>query len=181
MRGCGARVFLANPLKAVLPVFQPFSVRGCPVSNRYDVQGLGWRRGRDSTPFHQELQPGSRVPTHYPPEDAMRVIGLLSCAIVTAVTFSACSRSGRPTGTGPMGLPSPSELQPAGSLPSIGTQSPTGRAAATASRKKVAEKEEPATLIANDRTRCTVTADRFKNTRVGDDAICDWRTGDRAP
>ena len=122
---------------------------------------------------------GTRGTTHL--EDAMRVIGLLSCVIVTAVTFSACSRSGRPTGTGPMGLPSPSELQPAGSLPSIGTQSPTGRAAATASRKKVADKEEPATLIASDRTRCTVTADRFKNTRVGDDAICDWRTGDRAP
>ena len=111
----------------------------------------------------------------------MRVIGLLSVAVVTAVTLSACSQPGQRSGTGPRGLPSPSELQPAGSLPSVGTQSPTARTTATASRKRVAEKEEPATLIANDKTRCTVTANRFKDTHIGDDAICDWRTGDRAP
>lgn len=111
----------------------------------------------------------------------MRVAGLLSAAVVTAVTLSACTQLGRRTGTGPRGLPSPSEVQSPGSLPSIGAQSPTGRTVAMASRKRVAEKEEPATLIANDRTRCTVTADRFKDTHIGDDAICDWRTGDRAP
>ena len=111
----------------------------------------------------------------------MRVIGLPLCAIVTAVTLSACTQLGRRTGTGPQGLPSPSEVQPPGSLPSVGSQSPTGRTPAVASRKRVAEKEEPATLIANDRTRCTVTADRFKDTHIGDDAICDWRSGDRAP
>lgn len=111
----------------------------------------------------------------------MRIIRLPLFAFVTFVTFSACTQLGRQTGTGPRGLPSPSELEPAGSLPSVGAQSPTGRTTATASRKRVAEKEEPATLIANDKTRCTVTADRFKDTHVGDDAICDWRTGDRAP
>ena len=111
----------------------------------------------------------------------MRDVGLQLFVLVTAVTLSACGQAGRRTGTGPMGLPSPSELQPAGSLPSVGSQSPTGRTTATASRKKVAEKEEPATLIANDKTRCTVTADRFKDTHVGDDVICDWRSGDRAP
>jgi len=111
----------------------------------------------------------------------MRAICLLSLALVTDVTLSACAQQGRRTGTGPMGLPSPSEVQSPGSLPSVGTQSPTGRTTAVASRKRVAEKEEPATLIANDKTRCTVTADRFKDTHVGDDAICDWRTGDRAP
>ena len=111
----------------------------------------------------------------------MRVIRLPLFALVTAITLSACTQLGRRTGSGPLGLPSPSELQPAGSLPSVGGQSPTGQTTATASRKRVAEKEEPATLIANDKTRCTVTADRFKDTHLGDNAICDWRTGDRAP
>jgi hypothetical protein len=108
----------------------------------------------------------------------MRIIGF---ALVTAVTLSACTQLGRRTGTGPRGLPAPSEVQSPGSLPSVGTQSPTGRTTAVASRKRVAEKEEPATLIASDRTRCTVTANRFKDTQIGDDVVCDWRTGDRAP
>ena len=111
----------------------------------------------------------------------MRAIRLPLFALMTATALAACSQPGRRTGTGPMGVPSPGELQPAGSLPSVGAQSPTGRTTATASRKRVAEKEEPATLVATDKTRCAVTADRFKDTHVGDDAICDWRTGDRAP
>ena len=111
----------------------------------------------------------------------MRVIGFSLFALVTAVTLAACAQLGRRNGTGPRGLPSPSEVQSPGSLPSVGTQSPTGRTTVLATRKRVAEKEEPATLIATDKTRCTVTADRFKDTHVGDDAICDWRTGDRAP
>jgi hypothetical protein len=111
----------------------------------------------------------------------MRAIGVPLFALMTVTALAACSQLGRRTGTGPKGVPSPSELQPAGSLPSVGAQSPTGRTTATATRKRVAEKEEPATLVASDKTRCTVTADRFKDTHVGDDAICDWRTGDRAP
>jgi hypothetical protein len=111
----------------------------------------------------------------------MRVVGLPLYALVTVAALSACTQPGRQTGTGPRGLPSPSEVQAPGSLPPVGAQAPTGRSTALASRKHVAEKEEPATLIANDKTRCTVTADRFKDTHVGDDAICDWRTGDRAP
>lgn len=111
----------------------------------------------------------------------MRIIGVASYVFVTLVTLQACTQPGRRTGTGPQGLPSPGELQAPGSLPSVGTQTPSGRTTAVASRKRVAEKEEPATLIANDKTRCTVTADRFKDTHVGDDVICDWRAGDRAP
>ena len=45
--------------------------------------------------------------------------------------------------------------------------------------KQVAGKEEPATLIAEDRSRCTVPASRFRNTEIGSRAICDWRTGER--
>jgi len=111
----------------------------------------------------------------------MRAIRLPLYAIATFAALSSCTQLGRQTGTGPRGLPSPSEVQAPGSLPSIGTQAPSGRTTAAASRKRVAEKEEPATLIANDKTRCTVTANRFRDTHIGDDAICDWRTGDRAP
>ncbi len=48
-------------------------------------------------------------------------------------------------------------------------------------RKEVAAKEEPATLVAADRSRCMVSADRFKSASVGSREICDWRTGGRAP
>jgi hypothetical protein len=111
----------------------------------------------------------------------MRAIRLPLYAIVTVAALSACNQLRRQNGTGPRGLPSPSEVQSPGSLPSVGTQTPSGRTTAVASRKRVAEKEEPATLIANDKTRCTVTANRFRDTHIGDDAICDWRSGDRAP
>lgn len=47
--------------------------------------------------------------------------------------------------------------------------------------KRVTGKEEPATLIAVDRSECTVTADRFRKTSVGDKVLCDWRVGDRRP
>ena len=74
----------------------------------------------------------------------MRTIRLPLFALMTATALAACSQLGTRTGTGPMGVPSPGELQPAGSLPSVGAQS-------------------------------------FKDTHIGDDAICDWRAGDRAP
>jgi len=47
--------------------------------------------------------------------------------------------------------------------------------------KVVAGKEEPATLIAKDRSRCTVPEQRFREIQVGETALCPWRTGDRAP
>jgi hypothetical protein len=48
-------------------------------------------------------------------------------------------------------------------------------------RKEVAAKEEPATLVAADRSRCMVSAARFKDATIGSREICDWRTGGRAP
>jgi hypothetical protein len=47
--------------------------------------------------------------------------------------------------------------------------------------KRVAAKEAPLTLIAEDGARCTVTESKFNNTRVGDTVFCAWRTSDRAP
>jgi hypothetical protein len=47
-------------------------------------------------------------------------------------------------------------------------------AGTTASRKRVKAKEEPATLVADDNARCTVNEKRFRETSVGDWAICNW-------
>lgn len=66
-------------------------------------------------------------------------------------------------------------------LPKPAGQPATATSKPNATRKRVAAKEEPATLIAADRSECTVTAERFRNTKVGDAVICDWRTGDRKP
>jgi hypothetical protein len=47
------------------------------------------------------------------------------------------------------------------------------------SRKRVAAKEEPSTLVAEDGTRCTVTKSRFRKVDVGDWATCAWRADGR--
>jgi hypothetical protein len=47
------------------------------------------------------------------------------------------------------------------------------------SRKRVAAKEEPATLVAEDGSRCKVTTDRFKKVRERDYVTCLWRRDDR--
>jgi hypothetical protein len=47
--------------------------------------------------------------------------------------------------------------------------------------KVVAGKEPPTTLIAGDGSRCTVTERRYRNIQVGDDALCAWHKGERAP
>jgi len=41
--------------------------------------------------------------------------------------------------------------------------------------KLVAAKEEPTTLIADDRSRCIVTERKFRETAIGSDVLCDWR------
>ncbi len=41
--------------------------------------------------------------------------------------------------------------------------------------KRVAGKERPATLIAEDGMKCVVTEDRYRETKVGDEAWCVWR------
>ena len=41
--------------------------------------------------------------------------------------------------------------------------------------KTVYGKESPATLVANDGSRCTVTSKKFEKTREGDRVLCAWR------
>ena len=43
--------------------------------------------------------------------------------------------------------------------------------------KRVLTKQEPSTLIAQDGTICRVAPDRFKDTQVGRDTLCDWQPG----
>jgi hypothetical protein len=43
-------------------------------------------------------------------------------------------------------------------------------------RKVVHGKEAPATLLATDRSRCTVTEQRFKEVKEGDKVTCAWRS-----
>jgi hypothetical protein len=43
--------------------------------------------------------------------------------------------------------------------------------------KIVDAKRPPATLIAVDRSVCLVTAERYRNTRIGDAVFCQWSGG----
>ena len=48
-------------------------------------------------------------------------------------------------------------------------------AGAILSQKVVSGKEEPATLIASDRSSCTVPEKKFRETTLGSKAWCNWR------
>jgi hypothetical protein len=88
--------------------------------------------------------------------------------LVAAACLPHNSRRTRPVGPGMGGEPSlPDPRGPAGRLIDTLTSG--------AARKEVAGKEEPATLIAVDRTRCTVTPDRFRDVRTGEFVWCVWR------
>jgi hypothetical protein len=43
-------------------------------------------------------------------------------------------------------------------------------------RKRVEGKEDPSILIARDKTRCSVSEDRYRKIKVGDNVMCAWRT-----
>ena len=53
----------------------------------------------------------------------------------------------------------------------------TSEGQARSSRKRVEGKEDPVTLIAVDHSSCTVTAEKFKDTKIGDTVACDWSPG----
>ena len=40
--------------------------------------------------------------------------------------------------------------------------------------KKVSGKEEPNVLLAADRTRCTVSEDKYRETAIGESVLCAW-------
>ena len=96
-----------------------------------------------------------------------------------ALTVAACTHGAqRPAGPGAVrGSGAPG----AAALPTPVGQPASASSTPNASLKRVARKEEPATLFAADRSSCTVTANRFRKTDVGDTVLCDWRAGDRQP
>jgi hypothetical protein len=105
----------------------------------------------------------------------MRVPGVRPLVLIVVTTSLACARAGNTPG----GLPAdPTRAAVTGK---VAGQRATASSQPNASRKRVDAKEEPATLVAADRTRCTVTEPRFRDIKVGDNVTCDWRTGDRAP
>ena len=72
-------------------------------------------------------------------------------------------------------------------LPRTGDEPQTsdrnGRPTAAMAKRRVASKEPPATLLASDGLRCTVSRDRYEKVRVGDDVLCLWtdRSDDPTP
>ena len=48
-------------------------------------------------------------------------------------------------------------------------------AGASLAQKTVSAKEDPATLVASDRTSCTVPEKKFRETTIGSKVWCNWR------
>jgi hypothetical protein len=101
---------------------------------------------------------------------------LIACGL--ALSVGACTHQTRPEGPGAV---RGSGVPPAAPLSTPAGQPATASSTPNMSLKRVTGKAEPATLVAVDRTTCTVTPQRFRDTKIGDKALCDWRAGDRQP
>lgn len=97
----------------------------------------------------------------------MRSLALTLILTTLAATGCAGSRF-RPT-VGETGVPGAGGA-PAG-IPDTGPEKRT-------ERKRVADKREITTLVADDRSTCPVNEKRFQETRVGDYVWCMWSSGD---
>lgn len=88
--------------------------------------------------------------------------GRVRCAVLlmSAFSFGACVLPG---GTVVRPIPGTPGAE-AGSGPSRGL-----------ARKRVATKQEPYTLVAEDGTSCQVSADRFQDVSIGDAELCMWQ------
>ncbi len=93
---------------------------------------------------------------------AQRVV--LTCALIALAAVAAC----RPE---PLSLPGkPRDPREPAGMPEDRSQRPEP----TGSSKRVAAKQPPNVLIADDGTMCVVPESRYKRTRVGDVAYCTW-------
>jgi len=98
--------------------------------------------------------------------------------LIAACSSSVALRPGgvdTPVPTASMSPRNPPRVQPSA------VDSLSGRAPSVVARKKVSAKEDPSTLVAQDASRCTVSAKKYDATHVGDAVRCDWSTtrGDR--
>ena len=107
----------------------------------------------------------------------MRLIHL-STMILAATLSAACTTTLRPTPIRPDASPSAPLPKPTpGIAQTLPGERATSEGQAHSSRKRVEGKEDPVTLIAVDHSSCTVTAEKFKDTKIGDTVSCDWSPG----
>lgn len=86
---------------------------------------------------------------------ALLLAATSACGVVRSTPVTS-TPTDRPFPT-PAGRPGASTVQPA-----------------REAKKRVSAKEEPATLVATDRTQCVVDVDDFMRIRVGDEIACLW-------
>src|SRR5262245_33643719 len=86
---------------------------------------------------------------------SLMLVAVSACGVVRSTPVSS-TPTDRPFPT-PAGRPGASTVQPA-----------------RETKKRVTAKDEPATLVAADRTQCIVDVDDFKRIRVGDEVACLW-------
>jgi hypothetical protein len=89
-----------------------------------------------------------------------------AAAIFCVAVFTGCFRPIVP-GSGKT-LP-PADVRPGGER-----DSGNGSASTPALRKRVSDKQTPATLLSADSYHCTVTPARFNQIKIGEYAICAW-------
>lgn len=90
------------------------------------------------------------------------MLARVSCALLLIGTFTL----------GSCVLPGGSVVRPMPGTPGAVVSSGPSRGLA---RKRVATKQEPHTLVAEDGTSCLVSADRFRDVSVGDAELCVWQ------
>jgi len=117
---------------------------------------------------------------------SLRLTRLSRAAVVASVallaTASGClSVSARPNpgrGVSQGSLPE-ARLPKRGDEPR--THDRHGDPAAALAKREVASKDPPASLVASDGLRCSVSRDRYESTQVGDSVLCLWTANaDRA-
>lgn len=107
----------------------------------------------------------------------MRAIHLSIATTVLALT-AACTTTLRPAPLHPEASPAAPLPKPTpGIAQTLPGERATSEGQAHSSRKRVEGKEDPVTLIAVDHSSCVVTAEKFRDTRVGDTVSCDWSAG----
>lgn len=120
---------------------------------------------------------GRKSRTNPLPEAAMNVAGTrgrcahsvvaLACAWLLALAAGGCHV--RP-------IEIPGRDRDPRALPGSTDDRATRAEDAQVSMKRVMSKQAPTTLIADDGSRCTVSEKRYNDTRIGDDALCVWRS-----
>lgn len=100
----------------------------------------------------------------------MRIFHRLAALALSAViiTTAGCAY--------PRGNPRIPEIGRDPSPVGVGRQpdAPEGRPRSLFERKRVSAKREASTLVADDATTCTVTENRYRETKVGDHVWCSW-------